>query len=127
MITFADAVASGESYSDAYRAAYSTENYKNTSIWTEASKLMSNPLVLQRIEEARSIARERAAVTIESLTRELDEDRALARQEGQASAAIKAVEIKGKLHGQFEKDNSQKGASPELQRLLQEGWDKENT
>lgn len=50
--TFADGVISGLSQKDAYKAAYSTENMKDTTISREASKLMNNENVALYIRKA---------------------------------------------------------------------------
>lgn len=96
---FANHVAEGNTLSDAYRHAYSVENLTTEMIWVESSRTMAIPKVSLRVIELQEEARERTLVTIESLTKELDEDRVLARNEGQASAAISAVMSKAKLHG----------------------------
>ena len=71
---FAQAVAAGKTYADAYREAYPvSEKWKDESIWCESSKLMADPKVLQRvkqIQEQRSKANE---VTIEEVIKELSE------------------------------------------------------
>lgn len=86
--------------SEAYRRAYDVaETTKPATIWEEASRTLANPDVTARVMELQKEAAERLFVTVESLTKELDEDRQLARQEGQASAAISAVMGKAKLHG----------------------------
>ena len=46
---FAQGVANGKTLSEAYRASYSAEGMKDSSVWTEASKLMDNPKVSQKI------------------------------------------------------------------------------
>lgn len=51
----------GMDQSSAYRAAYNAENMADTSVWTEASKLFSHPLVSQRIDELRA-AREQVTL-----------------------------------------------------------------
>ena len=85
--------------SEAYRHAYDAENSSDKVIWNEASKLLSNHEVTIRIMELQQEARERCIVTVEGLTKELDEDRKLAREERRASPAIAAVMAKAKLHG----------------------------
>ena len=71
---FAQAVAAGKTYADAYREAYPvSEKWKDESIWCESSKLMADPKVIQRvkqIQEQRSKANE---VTIEEVIKELSE------------------------------------------------------
>jgi phage terminase small subunit len=85
--------------SEAYRRAYYAENMQPQTVWVKASELLSNGNVAVRVMELQEAARERTLVTVESLCRELDADRELARDEKQASAAISAVMGKAKLHG----------------------------
>ena len=49
---FAQLVASGQTYAEAHREAFpASRKWKMESVWVESSKLMSNPKVLQRVEE----------------------------------------------------------------------------
>lgn len=50
---FAKAIVEGMNQADAYRSAYSCKNMSDNAIYREASLLMSNPKVTQRIEELR--------------------------------------------------------------------------
>lgn len=50
---FAKAIVEGKSQADAYRTAYSTKNMSNNAIYREASLLMSNPNIAQRVQELR--------------------------------------------------------------------------
>ena len=47
--TFADKVAEGSTLAEAYRHAYSAENMAQTSIHSEACRLMANPLIAARV------------------------------------------------------------------------------
>lgn len=85
--------------SEAYRHAYDAENTKQEVIWVKASEVLSNGKVAVRVMEIQREAAERTQVTIESITKELDEDRELARENNQAGAAVQAVMSKAKLHG----------------------------
>lgn len=97
---FARAYVETGNASEAYRQAYDVgEDAKPETIWNEASDLRKNPEVALRVLELQEEARERCIVTVESLTKELDEDRVLARKEAMPSAAISAVLGKAKLHG----------------------------
>ena len=58
---FAELVAGGSSLSDSYRGAYNAANMKAASIHREASVLMSNPMITQRVERLQR-AKDRAAV-----------------------------------------------------------------
>ena len=67
--------------------------------WEEASKLNANPKVSQRVKELQEKHATKHAVTVESLTRELEEARSMAIIEKQNSAAVSATMGKTKLHG----------------------------
>ncbi|MBM7047562.1 hypothetical protein [Rhizobium lusitanum] len=64
-----------------------------------ASRLATKGNIQARVAEIQGRAAERAAVTIHSLTDELEEARAIAIAEKQSSAAVAAVMGKAKLHG----------------------------
>ena len=86
--------------SEAYRRAYEVgEDTKPETIWSEASRTLADPKVTARVMELQQEARERTLVTVESLTRELNEDRELARSLEMPAAAVSAVMGKAKLHG----------------------------
>ena len=90
---FAQELAKGKSASEAYSLAGYAPNQPS------ASRLLSNVMVQTRLTELQEKGAERALVTIESITRELDEDRELARKLEMPAAAISAVMGKAKLHG----------------------------
>lgn len=86
--------------SEAYRQSYNVgENTKQETVWRKAIEVLQNGKVAARVITLQNEARARTMVTIEGLTKELDEDRSLARSEKQAAAAISAVMSKAKLHG----------------------------
>lgn len=89
--------------SAAYREAYSTENMKPETIWSEAYKLLKNPHVAARIDELRALLAARHVVTVESLTENLAVDRALAHEIKRPSAAVTATMGMAKLHGHLHK------------------------
>lgn len=109
---FCRLVAEGSTYSAAYRASYDAENTKKEVVWVKASELMANGKVLVRVNELKEEAADASKVTIKSIALELDENRQLALNEGQAAAATSATTAKAKLYGLFEKDNAQKGSFP---------------
>ena len=90
---FAQELAKGKSAAEAYRnAGYDGDR-------TAASRLSTNVNVQSRLAELQERGAERALVTIETITKELDEDRELARKLGMPAAAVTAVMGKAKLHG----------------------------
>ena len=63
---FAQAVAAGKTYADAYREAYPvSEKWKDESIWCESSKLMADPKVLQRVKQIQEQRAKANEVTLE--------------------------------------------------------------
>ena len=97
---FAQAVASGMNQSDAYRAAYRVrEATKLSSINVNASKLMSDAKVEQRVAELRAPAAKAATITLESHLADLQRLRNMAVKEKQFSAAITAEVARGKAAG----------------------------
>jgi phage terminase small subunit len=96
---FADKVAEGATLADSYRAAYDAGNMQPASIYTEACKLMANPLIAQRVnEKSREIlqgkshdaARIRLSV-IERLQIEANDTN------NPASVRVRALELLGKI------------------------------
>jgi phage terminase small subunit len=84
--------------SEAYRRAYDAGGMKAETINRNAKALTDNSKVATRLSELRAIAQERAMVTVESLTFELEEARQLALREATAAAAVAATMGKAKLH-----------------------------
>lgn len=96
---FVQDVFKGETYTQAYRNNYDTENMAENVIWVKASELMKNGKVAVRLVELQMEAAERSQVTVESLTKELDENRALASKLDQPAAMNGSTMGKAKLHG----------------------------
>lgn len=85
--------------SEAYRQAYDANGMKGATINRNAKALLENNKIAARLSAIQAIAVERTLVSVQSLTEELEEARALALQEGQPSAAVSASMGKAKLHG----------------------------
>ena len=85
----------------AYDAAYPSTKRKHKSTLDMASAQLQHPKIKERIAELRAIAADKTATTIEDIARQLDEDRAFARETGGAAAAVSATVAKGKLFGFF--------------------------
>jgi hypothetical protein len=78
----------------AIRAGYSADTAKQ-----QGSRLLTNVDVQAAVERQEERLQIMADVTVESIAKQLDEDRALARQLGQPSAAVTATMGKAKLYG----------------------------
>lgn len=86
--------------SEAYRQAYDCENSSEVVINNEASTLKKNHEVAMRLAELKEDDRKNNAVTVASITRELEEARKLAMTSAKGvSAAVSAALGKAKLHG----------------------------
>lgn len=97
---FAQCVASGMDQSAAYRQAFNVRaGSKPSSINVNASKMMSDAKVRQRVEELRAPIAEAAQITLESHLADLMTLRNLAAKEKQMSAAISAEIARGKAAG----------------------------
>ncbi|MAX61564.1 MAG: terminase [Porticoccus sp.] len=96
---FAQAVASGMNQSDAYRHAYTVKSMKPSSVNVNASKLMADAKVSQRVADLRKPMAEAAQVTLRGHLEDLKMLRDLAIDEKQISAAIAAEVARGKAAG----------------------------
>jgi len=84
---------------EAYRSAYNTANMKLESVHREAKRLMDNPKVATRVAKLQKMHQKRHEVTVDSLTKELEEARDLAKETKSPAAMVSATMGKGKLHG----------------------------
>ena len=64
----------------------------------QGSRMLRNVKVLSRIEDRLQDHRDRCGVTVETLTAELEEARALAMRANRPSAAVRAIMAIAKLH-----------------------------
>jgi len=96
---FCQGVISGKTASESYRDAYSVENMKDSSIWTEASKLMSNPKVSQRIQQGIKRKNDYAITSAISLRQFIMEQLQAEATDtnNNESARIRALELLGKV------------------------------
>jgi phage terminase small subunit len=85
--------------SGAYRRAYDASGMKDKQIWEEACKLLKSPKVSQRVNELKSLHRQRHEITVDDLVAELEEARAIAKDNGTPAAMVAATMGKGKLLG----------------------------
>lgn len=86
---------------EAYRSAYKCEKMKPESVWSLASRLMSNVKVMSRVQELRDAAAKEAQVTLEGHLEDLKRLRDQSVEAGQFSAAITAEISRGKAVGLY--------------------------
>lgn len=94
-ITFAEEVAHGSTASDAYRKAYNADSMSETSVWREASRLMSNPKVTTRVQEVRQSLEAKQLWTRELSVKTLVK----VLENGANREVIAAVQELNKMHG----------------------------
>ena len=85
--------------SEAYRQSYDCQKRKGPTINRNAVALLDNTKITTRVGELQLNLQKKFEVTVQSLSKELDEDRQLARSLGQPGAAISALNVKARIHG----------------------------
>ena len=92
---FCQGIADGLGQADAYRAAYDAEDMKENSVYVNASKLMKNAKVMQRIAELKSQVQEKQLWSREMSVKALVQ----AYKEGSGSVKVAAVKELNAMHG----------------------------
>lgn len=99
---FAQGVANGLTLADAYRQSYNAENMKEASIYTEASLLMDNPKIAQRVSGIQQAREDRTLHDSARLRRLVLERLHQEATEAESdSARIRALELLGKSIAMF--------------------------
>lgn len=93
--SFSQGIASGLGQADAYRAAYSATEWKDTSIYPKASQLMKNSKVAARVAELKQALERKSIWTREMSVKALVQ----AYKEGKPSEKISAVKELNCMHG----------------------------
>lgn len=96
---FALNIFNGMTQADAYKASYSANNMSDNAIYREASLLMSNPKIAQRIKELRD---ETAKHSIMSAQERLEWlSNLINNEEEGTSEKLKAIDIMNKMQGEY--------------------------
>jgi phage terminase small subunit len=95
---FAVNIVEGMNQADAYRSAYSAKNMSDNAIYREASLLVSNPKIAQRIAELRE---ELSKPTIMTAQKRLEWLTELINSEEDVNAKLKAIDIMNKMQGEY--------------------------
>ena len=97
---FARAYVETSNASEAYRRSYDVgENTKPETVWRKACEVLANGKVGARVAELQLAAQERTLVTVESITKELEEARQKADDLGNPGAMTGAIMGKAKVNG----------------------------
>lgn len=98
---FVDGVLEGKTLADAYRSAYDTSNWTDEAIWTQGSRLASNPKVVLWLDHARQAQADKKEITLESHLAELERIKKAAEADKGYTAVLKAEELRGKATGLY--------------------------
>jgi len=96
----------------AYQLNYNVKKMLPASINNKAYELMQNVDITSRVAQLQERVAKKFEVTVESLTRELEEDRQLARDLDMPAAAISALNVKARIHGLDKQVMSNDPANP---------------
>jgi phage terminase small subunit len=102
---------------EAYRRAYSPRKMSDSSMSREAHSLLRHPKITPMIDRLRQAHAEQHDVTVESLTRQLEDARQLAMASKNPSAAVAATMGIAKLHGLLTdklEHSGKNGAAPSI-------------
>ena len=92
---YCQGIADGMGQADAYRAAYDAGDMKENSVYVQASKLMKNPKIAQRIAELRAGVQEKQLWSREMSVKALVQ----AFREGTGAVKVAAVKELNAMHG----------------------------
>ncbi len=92
-------IENGGNKTAAYRTAYDSENMQENTINVKACELFKNGKVAVRLLELQEQHQKRHNVTVDSLTKELDESRTMAKDLEKPEAMTTSTMGKAKLHG----------------------------
>ena len=110
---FAQAFVECNNASEAYRRAYTVRpGTKAQTIHVNASKIMADAKVAQRIDELQAAHLERHNLTIDDISAMLQEDRKLARELNTPAAAVSASMGLAKLYGHLTEKQQVMGTGP---------------
>lgn len=96
---FIQGIVDGLSQADAYRAAYDCLKMSDNAIYREASLLMSNPKVAQRLADISAKADKSTIMTAQKRLEWLTE--LIIDNETDVNAKLKAIDIMNKMQGEY--------------------------
>ena len=96
---FVQCIVEGKSQADAYRSAYSAKNMSNNAIYREASLLMDNPNISQRVNELRSQVIKSTIMSAQERMEWLT--KLIKNEEEGTSEKLKAIDIMNKMQGEY--------------------------
>jgi len=89
-----------ETFSNGTKSAI-VAGYSKTSAYSQASALLKNPKIQQRLKELHAVNMSRNMITVDKVLADLEHDKLAARKNKQNGAAIRATELQGKYLAMF--------------------------
>lgn len=96
---FVQKIIEGMSQADAYRSAYSCKNMSDNSIYVNASKLVADTKVAQRLKELREQLSKPSIMSAQERLEWLTER--IADEDVDINAKLKAIDIMNKMQGEY--------------------------
>ena len=100
-LAFVKGILDGKTASDAYREAYSADEWQPTTVWARASELRANRKVQAWLSAARKAELGSAVRTREQHVRRLERLSVVAEETGNIGAAVQAEHYIGKVEGHY--------------------------
>ena len=120
---FAHAYVETGNASEAYRRAYDAENMSADCLHVQACELLQNSKVSVIVNSLKEELRRNSAVTIDSLSKQLESARLQAEELSNPSAQVSAITMVAKLHGLLV-DKKQEVSQSRLDMLSDEELDR---
>lgn len=96
---FVQNIIQGMSQADAYRSAYPNQKMSDKSVWETASKLMTNPKVVSRLNELRDKLASESIMSAQERMEWLT--KLVKNQEEGTNEKLKAIDIMNKMSGEY--------------------------
>lgn len=96
---FVQKIAEGMNQADAYRSAYDTERMSDNAIYREASLLLDNPKVTQRLKEIRDMAAKPTIMTAQKRKEWLTQ--VIQSEDESTSDKLRAIDLMNKMDGEY--------------------------
>lgn len=96
---FVQGIIEGKSQADAYRSAYSTKNMSDNAIYVEASLLMDDPKIAQRLTELRNQMMKSSVMSAQKRLEWLSN--LIANDKEGTNEKLKAIDIMNKMQGEY--------------------------
>lgn len=113
----------GKSASQAFMEAYDCSAWTQGAIWTQASRMKSNPKIVLWLDRIKAMHAHQGAYTVQDHLEELDREKSWLRSIGNGGAVIRSIELKGKAAGHYVERVEVKNVENDAQEIINECLD----